>query len=81
MGLPEYVDSMKWELAYWEWMAKNRKRLWLTDRWALTLGEDELNRRTLVVGPVVVALWHCRCVDCRADEQVLLDIIDREEGA
>lgn len=83
-GLPEYLDDMKWQLAYWEWLAKfgRRKRIWRSgwDRWGFKwyAGGDEFGRHTVVVGPWVIALWSCRCDDCKADERALLDIIDRE---
>lgn len=80
MGLPEYVEGMKWEIAYWEHLARfgRRKRIWRSgwDRWALRLGDDEIGRRTLVIGPWVVALWNCRCGDCKFDERMLLDIVE-----
>lgn len=85
-GLPEYLDDMKWQLAYWEWLAKfgRRKRIWLSgwDHWALKwyAGGDEFGRHTVVVGPWVIALWSCRCDDCKADERALLAVIDREES-
>src|SRR5690242_8581773 len=38
-GLPEYLDHLKWELAYWEWLAKygRRSRIWRSgwDHWGL----------------------------------------------
>ena len=72
----------EWEAAYWQWTARfGRKRIWRSgwDRWALAIGNDEFGRHTLVVGPFVVALWRCRCEICRADERVLLDIIEAPE--
>jgi hypothetical protein len=63
------VDGQDWETAYWEWEAKyGYKRVWsLPGNWKIFLGSDETNRRTLVVGPIVIALWHCRCSDCKED--------------
>ena len=84
-GLPEYVTDLKWQLAYWEWLAKygRRKRFWRSgwDRWGLKwfAGGDEFGRHTVVVGPWVIALWSCRCDDCKADEQALLAVIDSDE--
>jgi hypothetical protein len=85
MGLPEHLESLKWELAYWEWCAKygRRSRIWRSgfDRWAFRvyLGGDEFGRHTLVIGPWVIALWSCRCADCKAEERALQQIIDVEE--
>lgn len=86
-GLPEYLDKLRadregleWEAAYWEWGARfgRRKRVWRSgwDHWSLELSVDEYSRRTLVVGPWVIALWGCRCEDCKAEERDLLAIID-----
>lgn len=76
-------DGDRWAGAYWQWLAQyGRKRIWRSgwDRWALALGGDEFRRRTLVVGPFVIALWQCRgCEECREDEARLLAIIDDEE--
>jgi len=83
-GLPEYLDSMKWEIAYWEWAAKygRRARIWRSGRnwWALKAyrGGDEFGRHTIVVGPWVVALWSCRCADCKAERIALQAILDAE---
>ena len=75
-------DSAQWGEAYWEWCARfgRRKRVWRSgfDRWTLRFyrGGDEFGRNTLVVGPWVIALWSCRCADCKVDEEKLLAIVD-----
>ena len=83
-GLPEHMAHTKWELAYWEWLAKygRRKRIWRSgfDRWAIKwyTGGDEFGRNTLVVGPWVIALWSCRCEECKAEERALQAILDQD---
>lgn len=90
-GLPEYLErlkadreSLEWQAAYWEWSARfgRRKRIWRSgwDHWALKwfAGGDEYGRHTIVVGPWVIALWSCRCDDCKADEARLLAIVDAD---
>lgn len=82
MGLPEWKAETEWSLAYWEWMAKfGRKRFWWSGWehwWALAIGDDEFNRRTVVLGPVVVALWQCRCRYCKDEAARLQAIIDAD---
>lgn len=72
----------EWEIAYWEFLAKNRKRFWLLDgslrHWKIFLGSDEVNRRTLVVGPLVVALWQCRCEFCTSELTTLEAILEQD---
>lgn len=61
------------ERAKWELAAIERPRIWLSDwpRWSrmVSLGGDEFCRRTLCVGPVVIALW--RFVDRDTAEYVV----------
>ena len=84
MGLPEHLEHMKWELAYWEWAARygRRAHIWRSgfDHWAFRAyrGGDEFGRHTLVIGPWVIALWSCRCADCKAEERALQAILNYE---
>lgn len=77
-------ESLEWQVAYWEWGARfgRRKRIWRSgwDHWGLKwfAGGDEYGRHTIVVGPWVIALWSCRCTDCKADEAALLAIVDAD---
>jgi hypothetical protein len=77
----------EWQAAYWEWGARfgRRKRIWRSgwDHWGLKwfAGGDEYGRHTIVVGPWVIALWSCRCADCKAEETHLLSIIDADIDA
>jgi len=79
-GLPEHLAELNWEIAYWQWCAKygRRKRVWRSgwDRWGIGLYGDEFNRRTLVLGPFVFALWNCRCDDCKAEAVELQAVLD-----
>ena len=69
-------DDLRSDVAYWQYMAISpRPRLWWhgwTGR-AIWMGDDEWRRRTLVLGPLVVALWACRCKECRTLRRTLRD--------
>ncbi|WP_346007446.1 hypothetical protein [Janibacter terrae] len=71
------LQDARWSAAYWEYMALRKKRVWwLGWDWRIHLGGDEYDRRTIVVGPVCIALWHDseareRIADC---ERVMDDI-------
>lgn len=61
----------EWEIAYQELLAVGpRPRVWLSRgglrSWRVGRGDDEYGRRTLVLGPLVIATHRCRCTDCRA---------------
>ena len=71
------VDGDAWEMAYWEWLAKyGQKRFWWFGwNWKIFLGSDEMSRRTLVLGPLVIALWRCRCEMCVEEKERLEAIL------
>lgn len=77
-----------WSEAYWELMALQRKpRFWFSrsyDAWLPFLGDDEYQRRTLVIGTpltghvIIAAPWRCRCGDCREHVDRLRAIVDAD---
>ena len=86
----------EWEAIYWRWTALNRRRVWFHTPGEtynrvspLWVGNDEYHRRTLVIGwgftgQAVVALWRCRCKECRqelADLDAWLDSNDPDKAA
>lgn len=74
------VSDDQWAIAYWQHMATTPPgRVWRQQGWDWLphLRDDERRRRTLVWGRWVLALWHCRCTDCRADAAHLEAIIDQ----
>lgn len=74
------LQDARWDAAYWEYMALHKRRVWwLGWDWRIYLGGDEYNRRTIVVGPVCIALWH----DSEARERIAVceDIMDASWSA
>lgn len=73
------IPDAEWETAYWQHMATTPPaRVWRQGGWSWLpwLGDDERRRRTLVWGRWVIALWHCRCTDCREDAARLARLLD-----
>lgn len=80
------VDSLSWGESMWRLSAIEKKRFWVygPESWRGRLcqfGDDEYQRRTLVlrlpyVGALVVALWRCRCEDCKGDLAGLREFVD-----
>ena len=70
--------------AAWEWQvaAIDKPRAWLSPgrRWGVGFGDDEYQRRTFYVGPLVVALWRCRCADCRAELARIRELAETDHG-
>lgn len=79
------VDSYAWGESMWRLAAIEKKRFWTYGprswRGFCQFGDDEYQRRTLVlglpfVGALVFALWRCRCEDCAADLAQLREFVD-----
>ena len=71
---PEEWDDIRWMCAYWEWLAVTPpSRVWTMGGWSWMprVGDDEHSRRTLAWGHWVLALWYCRCPDCRSRREHL----------
>lgn len=52
------TSDAEWDAAYWQWLALNKSRAWWNGwDWRIYLGGDEYWRRTVVIGPVCIALW------------------------
>ena len=79
----QFFDERR-ERATWELAAIERKRVWLSSwpRWTriVFLGSDEFFRRTLCIGPVVIALWRFRDEDTREYVDQLRDWSQGDEG-
>jgi hypothetical protein len=77
-------ESDRWLETYWEYNARfgRRKRVWRSgwDHWGLKFyrGGDEFSRNTIVIGPLVFALWSCRCGECKAEKKRLEEYLDSE---
>ena len=73
-----FTVDYEWDAYYWHWMALTSKRLWLTGwNWRVYLSSDELFRRTLVLGPLVIALW--RTKETREEARLCEHAMDRIE--
>lgn len=73
------------DAASWQLLAIEKRRVWRYPSWpdvrrVVGLGSDEYQRRTVWVGPLVLALWRCRCEDCRADLARLRADADADYG-
>ena len=81
--------SAKWDAEYWHYLALTKRRVWWLARewrhwagWRIYLGGDEYGRRTVVVGPVCIALWMTREARQDIDDCVrAMDRIEAEEEA
>lgn len=82
--MPTPIPHEQWEPRYWEHLAKRiPPRIWLLGwpgwRRPVGMASDEVNRRTVWVGPLVVALWRCRCADCRHERAHLDAWLDQND--
>lgn len=69
----------EWGEAYWQNLAQNKPpRFWWYGwpRWAkpIFIGGDERLRKTIVIGPLVIALWYCHCEHCNDERARTLAI-------
>ena len=73
-----FAVDYEWDSHYWHWMALTSKRFWFNGwDWRVYLGGDEFFRRTVVIGPLVIALW--RTKETREEARLCERAMDRIE--
>lgn len=79
----QYFEEVRSAAAY-QLAAIEKRRLWVYPKgeWSgrVGIGDDEYQRRTLHFGRFVLALWRCRCSDCKAEIKHLRQIVDTDFG-
>jgi hypothetical protein len=79
----EYFEELS-ASAGWQLSAIEKRRFWVYPRGSWTgrlgIGGDEYQRRTVYIGRLVIALWRCRCEDCKGDLERLRDLASRDLG-
>lgn len=74
------IEDLEWDAAYWEYMALTARRFWFSGwDYRVYLGGDEFWRRTIVIGPLCIALWRTSDNKNRVKElERRLDALDPE---
>lgn len=82
----EMAHWMEWDANYWHHAALTKKRIWWYGTHAMKpypwIGSDEYWRYTLVLGPLVIALWRMPNWHIEeADARQRMEELDEQEEA